>query len=155
MAAAPPETLALPRPDGGLTDARVAAWFDGRVPAHVYVDQGELRGVEWSEPAGRYAMVEYRRGRAWRANVRRPWVGLLPAVEARRLPALRIGQTSADVSALAGAGWPVARTYVADDVSSETRGWSIRDRGLGTGRTLFVTFVSDTVAAIAHPWVSR
>lgn len=155
MAVAPPETLALPLPDGGLTDARVSAWFDGRVAAHVFVDQGEFRGVEWSEPAGRYATVEYRRGRVWRASVRRPWVGVLPAVEARRLPALRLGQTSSEVSAIVGAGWPVERTYLADVASSETRGWSIRDRGFGTGRTLFLTFVSDTVMAIVHPWVSR
>ncbi len=149
----PADTVPLPQLGESPSEAEVDAWFGGRVPAHVYADTPERRGVEWHESMGRDVFLETSAGRLVQLVVRRPYVGHLPAVEARRLPALRVGQSAHAVEALVGPGWPVSRTRVFGGVSGETRGWAIRDRGLGTGRTLFVTFVADSVAAIAHPWV--
>lgn len=158
--AASSDTLALPAPRPGLTRAEIAGWFGPGAREHRYATQPDLRleSWEWSEPMGRDAQADFVDGRLVRAAVRRPWVDHLPIVQARRLVDLEIGLTRAQVHERLGAGWPVARAYVhfgAAPVESETEGWTIHDRHLQTGRSLFVTYSGGRVVTIEHPWVRR
>jgi hypothetical protein len=158
VAAASPETLALPRLEPGQSLASLAAAFGPDVvPRRVrpsWRTDGEA--WEWSEPAGRYAVAEFVGGGLAAATVRRPWTAWLPAVEADRLPALRVGESAAAIERAIGPGWPVARTIGAGEGGEiVTLAWSIRDRGVGTGAILRVSFQGGRAMVIQHPWAGR
>jgi hypothetical protein len=150
------DTLPLPCWSAGLSRAEVEAAFGPGTNARL-VSAGTLAGTdvwEWSEPAGRYALAEFAGGRLVSASVRRPWVGLLPAVEASRLPALRDGASRASIERFLGPGWPIEREFGRLSAAGlETRAWAIRDRGVGTGAILKIRFRGDVAAGISHPWV--
>jgi hypothetical protein len=155
---APAETLPLPRLDLGATLASVrAAFAPGVTPRRVAPSwRRDGEAWEWSEPAGRYAVVEFVNGALAVAQVRRPWSAGLPAVEAAALPALRTGEARAQVERAIGRGWPVVVTVgVAGGGDLETCAWAIRDRGVGTGAVLWVGFQDGRAVAIEHPWVER
>lgn len=156
--AAPAETMALPRLNLGATLASVrAAFAPGVTPRRVapaWRRDGDA--WEWSEPAGRYAVVEFVNGGLAVAQVRRPWSAALPAVEAALLPALRTGEARAQVERAIGRGWLVGVTLgVAGAAELETCAWAVRDRGVGTGAVLWIGFQDGRAVAIEHPWAER
>ena len=152
------ETLPLPRFDLGATLATVSAALGAGVTPRRVTPSWRPDGEawEWSEPAGRYAVVEFVNGGLAVAQVRRPWSASLPAVEAALLPPLRAGASREQVERTIGKGWPVGNTVgLAGKGGLETCAWSIRDRGVGTGSVLWIGFQDGRVVAIQHPWAGH
>ena len=156
--AASAETLPLPSFDLGATLATVSAAFGpGVTPRRVTPSwRADGEAWEWSESAGRYAVVEFVNGGLAVAQVRRPWCANLPAVEAELLPPLRTGVSREQVEQTIGKGWPVGNTVgLAGAGELQTCAWAIRDRGVGTGSVLWIGFQDGHAVAIQHPWARR
>jgi hypothetical protein len=157
IAPARPETLPLPSLRAGVSVSELSDSLGPELSPHAVATAPALGAEEWewSEPAGRYVLGEFRGGGLVSGSVRRPYGPNLPAVEARVLHVLRVGASRAGIERVAGRGWPVERALLADGGETVTQAWAIRDRGIGTGHVLRITYRDGRAIAVDHPWVAR
>ncbi len=152
-APAPPAPPELPALRVGESLSEVSATMPGVIPRSVNASFGNgASAYEWNETMGRYMLAEFVDGRLVIGNVRRPYVDRLPPVEASALQNLHPGMTRAEIEAQVGPGYAMTRA-VATGIDGDliTDGWSIRDRGVGSGRNLMVTYRDGRAASVIYP----